>query len=136
LRIFLDTSAIIARYNTYDKYHADASKVMEEIARGAIPLTRFFISDYIFDEVMTFIECVLGNHEMALEVGEALLSSPFTTLLKVDEETFKETWNRFRAQEGSSFTDCSSFVLMESYGIRHAFTFDHHFANVGFQVLP
>ncbi|MCW3978651.1 MAG: PIN domain-containing protein [Candidatus Bathyarchaeota archaeon] len=136
MKIFLDTSAIIARYNAYDKYHDDASKVMEEIAGGAIPLTRFYISDYIFDEAMTFIECVLGNHEMALEVGEALLSSPFTTLLKVDEETFEDTWNRFKVQEGSSFTDCSSFVLMESYGISHSFTFDEHFTRAGFQTLP
>ena len=136
MKIFLDTSAIIAHYNADDRHHADASQVMDGIAGGSIPLTRFYVSDYVFDEAMTFIECVLRNHDLALKVGEALLSSPFTIMLRVDDEVFDEAWGRFKEDRGLSFTDCSSFVLMERYGVSHAFAFDRHFEGAGFQTLP
>jgi predicted nucleic acid-binding protein len=136
LKIFLDTSAIIAHYNADDRHHAEASRVMGGIAGGSIPLTRFYVSDYVFDEAMTFIECVLGDHDLAQKVGAALLSSPFTIMLRVDDEVFDEAWGRFKEERGLSFTDCSSFVLMERYGVSHAFTFDRHFEGAGFQTLP
>ena len=34
-----------------------------------------------------------------------------------------------------SAVDATSFVLMERTGIREAFTFDHHFASVGFRLV-
>ena len=136
MKIFLDTSAIIAFYNADDRWHAEAARVMASIAEGTIPLTRFYISDYVFDEAMTFMECVIGDHALATAVGEALLSSPFTAMISVDEEAFEKTWDRFKKGRGLSFTDCSSFVLMEAYGISHAFTFDSHFKEAGFQILP
>lgn len=135
MKIFLDTSAIIAIYNADDKFHDDASRMMKDISTGKIHLTRFYVSDYIFDKAMTFIECVLRDHELAQSVGEALLSSPFTIMLRVDDEVFKEAWDRFKASRGRSFTDCSSFVLMERNGINHAFSFDEHFTEEGFQIL-
>lgn len=135
MKIFLDTSAIIAIYNADDKFHDDASRMMKDISTGKIHLTRFYVSDYIFDEAMTFIECVLRDHELAQSVGEALLSSPFTIMLRVDDEVFKEAWDRFKASRDRSFTDCSSFVLMERNGINHAFSFDEHFTEEGFQIL-
>lgn len=66
---------------------------MEKIKRGEIPLTRFYITDYIFDETITFIKCVLNNHELALKLGEALQTSPLTTIIWVDEELFREFGN-------------------------------------------
>jgi predicted nucleic acid-binding protein len=85
---------------------------------------------------MTFIESVLGDHDLAQKVGEALLSSPFTIMLRVDDEAFDEAWGRFKSERGLSFTDCSSFVLMERYGVGNAFTFDGHFKGAGFRTLP
>jgi len=136
MKIFLDTSAIIAYYNADDRFHGEATGVIRNLTDGRTPLTRLYISDYIFDEAMTFIECVLRNHALAVDVGEALLSSPFTTVLRVEEDVFEEAWERFRDGEGLSFTDCSSFALMKRFGISHAFTFDRHFADAGFQALP
>lgn len=48
---------------------------------------------------------------------------------------FARARERFRAGGGLSFTDCSSFALMDRYGINHAFTFDRHFTDAGFQAL-
>ena len=136
MKIFLDTSALIAYYNVDDLYHAEASETMEKIRRGEIPLTRFYTTDYILDETLTFIECVLSMHELAVEVGEALQASPFTTIIRIDEETFREAWSIFKKSRGYSFTDCTSFTVMKKYGITHAFTFDRHFRDAGFQSIP
>jgi len=136
MKIFLDTSALIAYYNVDDRYHAEASETMKRIERGETPLTRFYTTDYILDETLTFIECVLGMHELAVEVGEALQTSPFTTIIRIDEEIFSEAWSIFRESRGYSFTDCTSFTVMKKYGIPIAFTFDRHFRDEGFQTIP
>jgi len=136
VKIFLDTSALIAYYNVDDEYHAEAFEAMEKIRRGEIPLTRFYITDYIFDEIIAFIECVLNRHELALNVGEALQTSPFTIIIRIDEELFMEAWSYFKENKGYSFTDCTSFNAMKKHGVTHAFTFDKHFRNAGFQTIP
>lgn len=136
MKIFLDTSALIAYYNVDDEHHAEASGVMKKIREGEIPLTRFYITDYVFDETVTFMECVLKRHGLALDVGEALLTSPFTTMHRIDEESFREAWDLFRERRGYSFTDCTSFIAMKRHGITHAFTFDGHFKDAGFRTLP
>ena len=136
MKIFIDTSAIIAYFNADDRFHGEAEGIMRSLTEGGIPITRLYVSEYVFDEAVTFIECVLRAHALAVDVGEAILSSPFTTMLRVEDDVFEEAWERFRAGEGLSFTDCSSFALMDRYGINHAFTFDRHFTEAGFQVLP
>ncbi len=136
MKIFLDTSALVAYYNINDKYHVEASEVMESIKRSEIPLTRFYVTDYIFDETVTFIECVLGNHEFAVKIGEALQTSPLTTIIQVDEDLFTESWGFFRQNEGYSFTDCTSFQVIKRHGIDSAFTFDEHFKKIGIKTIP
>ena len=136
MKIFIDTSALIAYYNADDRHHGEALEIMRKIESGEVPLTRFYITDYIFDETITFMECVLKSHRLALDVGEALLSSPFTTMLRIDEKCFKDAWSRFAEIKRVSFTDCSSFAVMEKYGVTHAFTFDRHFKEAGFKSLP
>jgi len=136
LRIFLDTSALIAYYNVDDKFHADAVKIMQKLEKGEVPLTRFYVTDYVFDETVTFIECVLNEHELAVSVGEALQTSPFTIMERIDEGSFEESWSFFKANKEYSFTDCTSFNIMRRLGITHAFTFDKHFKSAGFQMIP
>jgi len=136
MKIFIDTSALVAYYNLDDRHHAEASEVFKKIERGEISLTRFFTTDYIFDETVTFIECILNRHELALSIGEALLTSPFTTLLRVDQEFFQEAWSYFKDNRGYSFTDCTSFTVMRKLGITHALTFDKDFESAGFRTLP
>jgi len=136
VKIFVDTSALVAYYNVDDEHHAEAFEAMEKIRKGEIPLTRFYITDYIFDETVTFIECVLNRHELALNIGEALQTSPFTVIIRIDEDLFREAWNFFKENKGYSFTDCTSFHAMKKHGVTHAFTFDKHFQNAGFQTIP
>jgi predicted nucleic acid-binding protein len=136
VRIFLDTSALVAYYNKDDSTHDSATQVMSRFLTGELPLTKFFISDYVFEETVTVIECVLRKHDLAVEVGEALRSSPRTMILHVDEPTFEASWKLFMNMRDASFTDCTSFALMKSLGLQLAFTFDSHFKKAGIKTIP
>ncbi len=136
MKIFLDTSALVSYYNEDDSSHGAASQIMNKFLTGEMPVTKFFISDYVLDETVTVIECVLGKHDLAIEVGEALRASPRTMMLRVDESTFEASWKLFRGMRGVSFTDCTSFVLIRSLGLQVAFTFDRHFRKAGIRTIP
>ena len=109
MKIFLDTSALIALYNADDANHTSARAIMDAIRDGGVPFTRFYTTDYIVDETLTYISRVIGNHSLAVKVGEALLTSPFTTLTRIDTPLFQKAWMMFKGHEGLSFTDCTSF---------------------------
>ena len=49
------------------------------------------------------MECVLNEHELAVAVGEALLTS-FTTMLRIDERLFHEAWD-FSTTDKRIFTE-------------------------------
>lgn len=136
MSLFLDTSAVVALYNEDDDFHAEALDVMARIERNEIEFTRFYITDYVFDEAMTFLECVVRDHALAVEVGEALLNSPHVVIEQVGEGLFQASWGRFRESEGLSFTDCVSFSFMREKGVTRAFTFDDHFRREKFETVP
>jgi predicted nucleic acid-binding protein len=126
----------IAYYNEDDSSHDAANKVMNEFLTDKTPVTKFFISDYIFDETVTVIECILCKHDLALEIGETPKTSPRTMMLRIIEATLEASWKLFRNTHDTSFTDCTSFVLMRSLGIQAAFTFDSHFKKAGIKTIP
>ncbi len=136
MKIFLDTSALVSYYNEDDIQHKAAAKVMGQFLRGETLVTKFFFSDYVFDETVTVLECVVGKHDLAIQVGEALKTSPRTMRLHVDEAAFEASWDLFRNTRGASFTDCTSFILIKSYGLQAAFTFDQHFRKAGITTIP
>ena len=135
MKIFLDTSALISLYNVDDVNHTSARATMDAIREGGIPFSRFYVTDYILDEVLTYFSCVVGNHSLAVKVGEALRTSPFTTMLHVDSELFQKAWERFKDHERLSFTDCISFQAMKENGVLQAFSFDSHFKTAGFSTI-
>jgi len=92
----------------------------------------------VFDEIVTSIVSFTRRKDLALKAGEALLSSRITRVIKVNDEAFKDAWRLFKKFKDKlwSFTDCTSFVLMERYRLVTAFTFDEHYRQAGFKTLP
>ncbi len=130
--MFLDTSVIVAYYNSRDGLHKRAFELLPKIVRG--DNGRVFISDYIFDEAVTVSLIRTKNLKKALELGEHLLKSEFH-LLKVDDDAFNLGWELFQ-KANMSFTDCSSLALMRLYGIDKIATFDTGFGRVkGVKIL-
>ena len=94
-------------------------------------------TSYIVDEVVTFFN-VRGQHGKAVELGEALLSSPSVRMVHVGEGLLGRALDllRRRPDKRYSLTDCVSFVVMRERGIATAFAFDRHFEQEGFVREP
>jgi len=66
---------------------------------------------------------------------DRLTQANILTVVWITEELADQTWQIFRqfnTDKQWSFTDCSSYVVMNNQSITNVFTFDHHFAQMGF----
>lgn len=133
--IFLDSSFLVAFEVDGDANHAAAVRMMEAVVRAEYGPS--FISDYVFDEVVTVTFIRSKSLAKARLVGEAMLKS--FKMLRVDEESFQGAWGRFKSQKGGtslSFTDATTAELMHQNGIWNIATFDRDFRGFDeFQVL-
>ncbi len=75
---------------------------------------------------------------IAVEQGRNLYSSTDLKILRTDElvESQALIVMQKHADQNIGFVDCTSFVLMQTHGIKTAFTFDQHFTDAGFDVVP
>ena len=132
-RVFLDTGYLIALEDADDGNHRAATEHREALGEMP-PMTT---TSYVADEVVTFFN-VRGQHGKAVELGEALLSSPSVEMIHVGEELLGRALDLLRARPDKrySLTDCVSFVAMRERGISTAFAFDRHFEQEGFVREP
>ena len=79
-----------------------------------------------------------GRHDLAVRYGSLLRDGLDIEFLRIDEATNELAWQYLarRHDKGYSLADCASFVVMTRMGLRDALTFDHHFAQAGFRMLP
>lgn len=138
MKLFIDSSAYIAFYNSRDEKHDEAKSFIDEIRKEVFGPVIFYTTDYIFDETVTSITALTQRKNLAINAGEAILSSKITRIITVDDEVFKEAWNLFKEFKDKlwSFTDCTSFTVMKRNGLATAFTFDEHYGQAGFKRLP
>lgn len=138
MKLFADTSAFIARYHLTDQRHGNAIDYLRRIESGEADVRRLYTSDYVIDETVTTIFARTGSFELTKKCGEMLIGSRAIERLQVDDHTFKEAWEFFKARGsiGLSFTDATSAVLMRRKGIEAIFTFDSHFAKLGMVTVP
>jgi predicted nucleic acid-binding protein len=63
---------------------------------------------------------------------------PLTRVIWANEELHRRALQRlFRTdRRGLSLVDCSSFVVMETKGIREALALDEEFSGEGFRLIP
>lgn len=132
---FVDTSFWKALVDRNDTCHKDAKAVFADLAGSSYC---FYTSDLVFSETVTLLRMRAGlGHEVAKKWGDALLHSQTVVLLQI-AQYFDDTWVLFKRYKDKSFSfvDCSSFIMMEKTGLSEALTFDRHFEQYGFQILP
>ncbi|MBF0520856.1 MAG: PIN domain-containing protein [Nitrospirae bacterium] len=120
----------MAFFDKADQYHAAALEKMEIIKRTQLTL---LLTDFVFDETITAI-ANKTNHKTAVRMGEFLLSSNIVEFVWLTEALKKRAWEYFKKYTDKiySFTDCTSFVLMEARGLQYYFSFDEDFKRAGF----
>ncbi|MEE8403526.1 MAG: PIN domain-containing protein [Candidatus Hydrothermarchaeaceae archaeon] len=134
--IFIDTSAFLAISSEKDGYHREAVEFLQSIMGGK-RFTRLITSDYVIDETITRIRFAVG-HSAALGWIKNVRASTALEVLRVDEGVFDSGIELFEkySDKSLSFTDCTSFALMEKKKIAAAFTFDADFEKAGFVKYP
>ena len=129
--VFVDTGAFIARYLAQDAFHASAAATWKTLVGRPL-----FTSNHVLDETLTMLGRRAG-YGFAADRGEAIYHSKSLQILYSTREDESHAIRMFRkfADQNVSFTDCISFVLMKRSRIIHAFTYDRHFAEAGFQII-
>jgi len=132
--IFVDTGAFLARYLPRDQHHASA---VDAWGRLAAQKARLVTSNFVVDETLTLL-ARWTEPGFAVQRGRALYASDSLTILRPDATDELAALERMQklADQGVSFTDALSFVLMARNRLTTAFTFDRHFADAGFLVWP
>lgn len=127
--IVLDSSLVVAYFNSRDDNHAKASKIIEDIVKGRYGSTAC-ITDYIFDEVVTVSFIRLKSLARSAKIGDMLLKS--TKVLEVNKNCFDDAWDIFCAQKNThlSFTDCTTISVMQENNIENLATFDKDFTKI------
>lgn len=131
--VFWDTVAFIALGNARDDLHQAAVNVSQELAQAQ---AHVLTTDTVLIEVAnTFSKVAL--RPIAWRLIEAMQESvalQAATIVHVEVDLWQRGWQLYRARSDKDWglTDCISFTVMEDYGIRRAFTYDHHFEQAGF----
>ncbi len=123
--VFLDTSFLVALVNADDENHGLAQSIKARIA--AKELGQPYISDYIFDELVTFLKARHVEAGKIEEFGDSLLNDGGIDLLRVGSAVFLQSWGMFKKSTGLSFTDCTSIVLAKEFGIKSIASYDSDF---------
>lgn len=133
--IFVDTAAFLAVENRRDAHHEEALAFRDAALRAGELLVT---SDYVLAESYTIIRLRAG-HAVAVGFGEDVRSSRVLRVEYLTPDLLEAAWQIFKtfADKEFSFTDCTSFALMEQLQISTAFTFDDHFRQYGrFVIRP
>jgi uncharacterized protein len=137
-KLFIDSGPIIARVNDKDPDHESVKEVLQNIKDKQLDYGFLYTSNYIIDEAVTHVLYSTKRHDMAIKVLDLVESSGIIRVLWIDPnlETRARAIFRKHDDQDFSFTDCTSFAVMEQNEITDAFTFDGHFKTMNFNVIP
>ncbi|MFH1077059.1 MAG: PIN domain-containing protein [Pseudomonadota bacterium] len=132
--IFIDTGFIIALESVTDQNHEKALQLWNELLKD---LPKMVTTTYVIDEIVTFFNN-RNRHAKAVEIGNRLMNSRSIRVLHVDKGLFCRSWQYFQQHDDKTYslTDCISFIVMTEEASEAALSFDKHFIQAGFKVLP
>jgi predicted nucleic acid-binding protein len=132
MRIFVDTSAIYAVLDRDDANHRMAKETWTRVLHVENTLVT---SNYVLVESFALLQNRLGM-EAVRGFREDVL--PLINVEFVTAEVHGSGVSALlsASRRNLSFVDCVSFEIMRVSGIKNAFTFDSHFSEQGFSVVP
>ena len=130
--VFVDTGAWFALSVSSDTDHARAKDFIEQ---NREPLVT---TDYVVDELLTLF-VVRRQKSQGVAWLRVVLVQGGVEFVRVEQADFEAACRLYEqfSDKAWSFTDSTSYVVMQRLGIRKAFAFDEHyrqFATV--QVVP
>lgn len=131
-RAFVDSGAFYALSDSADQNHQGARLIQTQLAAARV---RLFTSNFIIDEAYT-LHLMRLNHHAAIVFLDQVAASTLTVLrIEPEDEQHAKRILRTYIDKRFSYTDATSFAVMERVDIAHAFAFDRNFTQYGFTVL-
>jgi predicted nucleic acid-binding protein len=132
MRIFVDTSAFYAFLDRDDKNHQKGKRAWSEIIEGYYTL---ITSNYILVETLALLQSRLGLQAVR-GFQEDVAPILKVEIVTADMHRAGTAALLSAGRRGLSLVDCVSFEVMRDLGIKLAFTFDAHFKEQGFDMIP
>jgi len=131
--VFVDSGAWIALALSRDPLHAQAREQWD-LLQGAG--AKLYTSVPVVIETFTFLDRN-ANRDVALAWKESIYEQRTVKILPCELRDLEQSWEYFRRADlhKLSAVDATSFAIMRRARIRFAYTFDHHFAVVGFRLV-
>lgn len=132
MTVYADTSALYAVLDASDRFHVPAAAAWKKLIHAE---TSLVCSNYVQLECLALTQSRLGLDGVRCLVDEML---PVVAIEWVDRQEHEAAVGTLVAADRRrvSLVDYTSFALMRRMGLRRAFSFDPHFAEQGFEVLP
>jgi predicted nucleic acid-binding protein len=135
--VFVDTWGWCALVNRAQTEHQKVAVLFQELMDKAVIL---LTTNFVRDESYTLIRTRI-HHKAAIEFHNliaVLIRDQYVHLVQVTPEIEQDAWTIFERYDDKdfSYTDCTSFVVMQRFNITQAITDDHHFRQMGFQTRP
>ena len=132
-RLLVDTSALVTLGDRGDARHERAVAGRRGEASG-----RLYITDYVLDETLTLLRLRVGARAASILADEVRRGAAFE-LIFVGPKQFWAAEARLRKLADDarvSFTDCTSFEIIDHLGLDGAFALDDDFRRAGYRVVP
>lgn len=132
LQVLVDASALYALFDPRDRDHLTASAILRRIASTHRLITTNFLlaethalilSRHGGNAARRFLSQFQGNQTIVVRVLEEDEARAVAIIFRYQDKDF-------------SYVDATSFAVMERLGIDEGFSFDRHFRQYGWRVLP
>ncbi len=130
--VFLETSGLYAVFQADDISHQAAATQWTTLLNTG---TALHTSDFVLLELTALLQ---RRHGIAAVDALYAYVLPWINVTWVNETLYHRGVSAVLAamRRDLSLVDCTSFAVMRSLSLRRVFTFDPHFAEQGFEVLP
>lgn len=130
-RVFVDTGAWYALVDAADPDH---DRVVEafRVYRGGL-----LTSNFVFDETLTLVRYKLG-WQVAHRLGQSLRDGSVARTESVSPKDEASAWSIFEDYDDKrfSFTDCTSFALVQRLRLSMCLAIDSDFRTFGLHCVP
>ena len=132
-KVFVDTGAWVALALARDPFNGRAKEALEELVAAA---ARLVLSVPVAIETYTFLQRRYAE-AVALSWRDRVRELDRLELVDCTAADLSAAWAFMDRKElhKLSLVDATSFALMNRHQVRVAFTFDTHFAEVGFRCV-
>ena len=129
--VFADTGYWVAVLNPKDQLHERAKEVSKGLGQ-----VRILTSEMVLDELLAALSKP-PSRDSAVRCVEGILENPNVEVVPQTSIQFREAFEMYKTRTDKewSLTDCASFVLMKSRGIKEALAHDNHFTQAEFTAL-